>query len=105
MLMLGLCSLIAVGVLVIGGLGNAAITRGGAQSAADLAALAGSQVLLDQAWGAPVREPCPVSERIAGANGGVVVACDHRSEVVCVTVQRAAWFGIARASACAGPPQ
>ena len=60
-----------------------------AQSAADLAALAGAEAVGDG------RSPCAAASRIADANGADVTACvvDGRDVAVEVTVTGPRWLG------------
>jgi secretion/DNA translocation related TadE-like protein len=80
--------LVLAGVLaccVVGGLwvtsGRAALARQRAETAADLAALAGAQSLarLEAA-------PCAAAGAVAGANGGQLVSCSIAGAAVTVTV-------------------
>ncbi|MFC6704213.1 Rv3654c family TadE-like protein [Flexivirga alba] len=73
-----------------------------ARAAADLAALAGAQVLV----GADVRSPCEVAAEVAARNGGSLVECSIVGDDLTVSVAtKASWpgFGPAQARARAGP--
>ncbi len=78
--------------------GRAALARQRAETAADLAALAGAQALA----GSPAAV-CTDAGAVAAANGGRLVACavDGQAVVVAVSVSRPM---AARAVARAGPP-
>lgn len=73
-----------------------------ARAAADLAALAGAQVLVS----GDARAPCDVAAAVASRNGGALVECDIAGDDLTVAVTtRASWPGLdpARARARAGP--
>ena len=73
-----------------------------ARAAADLAALAGAQVLI----AADARSPCDVAANVAARNGGSLVDCSIVGDDLTVSVATtASWpgFGPARARARAGP--
>jgi secretion/DNA translocation related TadE-like protein len=83
--------------------GSAIVARHRAQTAADLAALAGALDSLDG-----VEVACARAREIAASNGGHLIACDLDGLDVVVTVEArpsglAAMGGTARASARAGP--
>ena len=83
--------------------GSAIVARHRAQTAADLAALAGALDSLDG-----VEVACARAREIAARNGGHLIACDLDGLDVVVTVEArptglAAMGGAARASARAGP--
>ncbi len=62
-------------------------TRHAAASAADLAALAGTQAAAEG------REPCPVAEAVARRNGATLLTCRADVEVVTVRVRRVTTTG------------
>lgn len=73
-----------------------------ARAAADLAALAGAQVLV----GAETGEPCDIAVGVAESNGGSLIECAVAGSNITVTVATpAGWpgHGAARARARAGP--
>lgn len=73
-----------------------------ARAAADLAALAGAQVLV----GADARAPCQVAEGVAASNGGAMIGCTVEGDDITVSVATSAgWPGLApaQARARAGP--
>ncbi|GGB26664.1 hypothetical protein GCM10011492_16150 [Flexivirga endophytica] len=73
-----------------------------ARAAADLAALAGAQVLVS----ADTRAPCDVAAAVAARNGGSLVGCAVAGDDITVRVATpASWPGLgsARARARAGP--
>lgn len=84
-------------------LGKAHVAHGRAESAADLAALAAAQALLDGS-----AEPCAIAAAIAARNAASVTACAIDGETVVVTAEvdvRLGPLGLAAASgtARAGP--
>ncbi len=88
-------------------LGSAVVARHRAQSAADLAALAGADAALGRAAG----PACAVAASVAGAQGARLVSCQvDGTDVVVRTSARwvgghlAAGLGPATATARAGPP-
>lgn len=104
-LVLGLCAAVCTGVLLVSLLGGAATARHRAQTAADLSALAASDVALGRRPG----QPCAAAGAVAAANGGRLVGCRQDGDsvvVVTVTVVPAgpvSRLGTAEASAKAGP--
>jgi secretion/DNA translocation related TadE-like protein len=98
---------VTVGLLLaaaLGGYGQAVLARHRAEAAADLAALAAAAL-----WDAGQPGACPAALRVAGANGGRLLACRAAADgTVRVTVAvpiggpAAAW-GPAQVSARAGP--
>lgn len=69
--MLGLVAAAMLALAGVGGVGVAALTGTRAASAADLAALAGADVLLGRAGGTP----CGAAGRVAAANGAELGSC------------------------------
>lgn len=102
-LALGLIAVSLVLGLALAALSTAQGARGQAQTAADLAAVAGATAL-QGGWDA-----CPTAHETAERNGAVVAACVEQGDgVVRVDVTREAtgWagaLGTARAAARAGP--
>ncbi len=96
---LGLLLLVGAALGVVGAMVHA---HRSAQSAADLAALAGASAL------ARAQDPCAAAQRIAAANQATVVACAPKGSEVRVTVEvdGPRWLGQAAdlvAEARAGP--
>ena len=106
-LVLGICLVALVLATAVAGLGGALVARHQAESVADLAALAGADVLLGRAPGSP----CAAAARLVKSNpvGHVrLVDCrvSGRSTEVAVSARPAGWvagFGPATARARAGP--
>jgi len=87
---------------------SAQVARAQAQSAADLAALAGAAALQDAAYGrtgpAGPGEPCAVAAEVVRRNGARLAACDDQGAgVLAVEARRQAAWGTASARARAGP--
>lgn len=96
---IGVMVLLLAGALV---LTSAVVASHRARAAADLAALAGAQVLVD----GDAREPCDVASGVATRNSSALVECQVAGDDLTVTVAtRAGWPGLgsARARARAGP--
>ncbi len=98
--------------LVLGAVGAGVVARSGAQSAADLAALAAGDVLALEIvligsvdhGGSTASAACERAGRVAARNGAALDACAHEGGgVVVVHVSRATPIGPARAAARAGP--
>jgi secretion/DNA translocation related TadE-like protein len=85
---------------LLGLLAAAQLARGRAQTAADLAALAGAAHLLAVGAG----DPCAVAEEAVRRNGGTLAACaDEGQGVLTVRVVVPTATGTAAARARAGP--
>lgn len=111
-LVLGLVAAAMLALTGVGGIGVAALTGTRAAAAADLAALAGADVLLGRAGGTP----CGAAGRVAAANdaelgsctlhhqrlGGSTVATSVQVEVAVVAPGAVGRLGPARATARAG---
>ncbi|NAZ82554.1 histidine kinase, partial [Kineococcus sp. R8] len=103
-LVLGVCAVAFSLLLAVLGLGAAVTARHRAESAADLAALAGADVVLGRAPG----QPCVRAGAVLAAAGAAVVSCAVAADgsvAVTATVAvagRFAGLGAARASARAG---
>ena len=103
-LVLGVCAVALALVLAVLGLGAAVTARHRAESAADLAALAGADVVLGRAPG----EPCARAAGVLAASGARVATCavaaDGSVQVTAVVAVRGrfAALGAARATARAG---
>jgi secretion/DNA translocation related TadE-like protein len=78
--MAGVLIFVTVGLAAAGGLVTA---QRRAQSAADLAALAGASALADVSGPA---EPCAAADRVAGRNAAVLDACTPVGRAIRVTV-------------------
>ena len=95
--LVGATVVVAVAALA---LGSALVLRQRVIGAADAAALAAADV----ASGAIAGDPCPTAQRVARANGAVLLSC--RIEGLIATVETSAAFGMVPVSARsrAGPP-
>jgi len=105
-LVLAMLGVVVVLGLALGSLGAARVARAGAQSAADLAALAAAdQLALGRVLGtSDVEGACARAREVAVRNGASVESCAHEGGgVVVVRVARVTSFGPARAAARAGP--
>ena len=101
-LMVGLVAVVLALFVAISLLGRAQSARGAAQTAADLAALAAAQQLVDGGAGPTVA--CGTAREVVAANGAVLTGCSLLGHgVVRVTCERSGGLGAARASARAGP--
>src|SRR4051794_33440860 len=99
-LLLGLVCVVVLMAASLTLLASAQAARGRAQSAADLAALAGASTLLPGGGG----DPCGLAGQTVTRNGGRMVACRDEGEgVVTVRVVVATRVGVATAQARAGP--
>lgn len=99
-LVLGLVAVVVVLVLGTAALVGAVVTRGSAQSAADLAALAAAASLQRGA-----ADPCSGASEVAERNGAQVEACRCAPDRSCTvsTTLATATGAAARATARAGP--
>lgn len=106
-------AVVAVALVLAAGVGvlvRAQAARTGAQTAADLAALAAASsvaappgVLLDDPDSRP-GAVCRLADEVAGRNGGALARCEVRpGGVVQVTVTRGSLVGVVTAVARAGP--
>ena len=99
----GMCAVVTAAAVVVVGLALAITARHRAESAADLAALAGAVA------GSTSADPCPQARRAAEANGARLVSCTvSGAEVEVVTsVAAPTWLvrvvSEARGAARAGP--
>jgi len=111
-LAIALAGVVVLVGLVLGAVGAGVVARAGAQSAADLAALAAGDVLAMQlvlagpesgVGSAGVSAACERADRVAARNGATLAGCTHEGAgVVLVHVSRATVLGAARAAARAG---
>jgi len=98
-----MCAVVTAAAVVVAGLALATMARHRAESAADLAALAGAVA------GSASADPCSQARRAAEANGARLVSCTvSGAEVEVVTsVETPAWLvravSEARGAARAGP--
>ena len=99
-LLLGLVCVVVLMAALLGVLASAQAARGRAQSAADLAALAGASSLLPVGGG----DPCGIAAQTVTRNGGRMVGCDDEGNgVLRVRVVVPTRLGVAAAEARAGP--
>lgn len=102
-LALGLVAVILMVMVALGLLAGAQSGRSRAQTAADLAALAGAGRLAVRG-GADVAAACVIAGEAARRNGGVLRDCAHEGGgVLVVAVERRTSVGKAHATARAGP--
>lgn len=103
-LVLGVCSGLVSLLLLVLALSSAVLARHRAEAAADLAALAGADVVVGRAAG----EPCARAEQVLLAHGAASAGCvvaDDGSVLVSATVSPSGLAGVlgpARAQARAG---
>jgi secretion/DNA translocation related TadE-like protein len=108
-LLLGVVAVVLMIGVVLSLLVSAQVARAQAQSAADLAALAGAAALRDAVLdGGPETsapgEPCAVAAEVVRRNGARLASCDDEGAgVLAVETRRPAAWGTASARARAGP--
>jgi secretion/DNA translocation related TadE-like protein len=101
-LVIGLVATMLALLAVTGALVRAEAARAGAQTAADLAALAAASQLVHAGGGAAAA--CPVAADVAGRNGARLTGCRVEGDgVVRVRTARPGGVGTATATARAGP--
>ncbi|GIG22148.1 hypothetical protein Cch01nite_28720 [Cellulomonas chitinilytica] len=106
MLLLGVVAVVVTLGAALSLVVSAQVARARAQSAADLAAIAGATAMRDAATGRGdvLGEPCAVAAEVVRRNGARLAACDDEGAgVLAVGVSRPAAWGTAVASARAGP--
>ncbi|MGY4645409.1 Rv3654c family TadE-like protein [Cellulomonas sp. URHB0016] len=117
-LLLGVVAVVLMLGVALSLLVSAQVARAQAQSAADLAALAGAGAMQDATSGlgavaaasaagtAAGAEPCAVAAEVARRNGARLATCDDEGGgVLAVDARRSAAWGTASARARAGPLQ
>ncbi|MBO9555461.1 Rv3654c family TadE-like protein [Cellulomonas sp.] len=106
-LLLGIVAVVLMLGVALSMLVSAQVARARAQSAADLAALAGAAALRDASFGVrvgTVADPCAVAAEVVRRNRARLRSCDDEGAgVLAVGVSTAAGWGTAVATARAGP--
>lgn len=102
-LLLGVVAVVLMLGVALSTLASAQVARARAQSAADLAALAGAAALRDASFGGG-DDPCAVAAEVVRRNGARLASCDDEGVgVLEVGASRSTAWGTAVATARAGP--